>query len=222
MILSLASWEPPEGLWQPGSPVILRIGQIKEMSPRCLASSTHSPKLFLASQIGPWLDTPNPAFEGSTPLQAIERGESDRLWRMIWELRIGNSATENDVVGTGGCSSHQKKVNSVSCGNLQKLDRQILESANYSDEARAAKSFPIGKESFKSRGFRSYPLFCRQQSPASWTKSTVPLKWALLEPSGLLVRRFQEMINEPLSCKVRAQKGTRKQIVPKRIRFILR
>ena len=44
-----------------------------------------------ASQIGPWLDTPNPAFDGSTPLQVIERGESDRLWRMIWELRIGNS-----------------------------------------------------------------------------------------------------------------------------------
>jgi hypothetical protein len=44
-----------------------------------------------APQIGPWLDTPNPAFEGSTPLQVIERGESDRLWRMIWELRSGNS-----------------------------------------------------------------------------------------------------------------------------------
>ena len=43
------------------------------------------------SQIGPWLDTPNPAFEDSTPVQVIERGESDRLWRMIWELRIGNS-----------------------------------------------------------------------------------------------------------------------------------
>jgi hypothetical protein len=42
-----------------------------------------------ASQIGPWLDIPNPAFEGSTPLQVIERGESDRLWRMIWELRNG-------------------------------------------------------------------------------------------------------------------------------------
>lgn len=44
-----------------------------------------------ASQIGPWLDIPNPAFDGSTPLQVIERGESDRLWRMIWELRMGNS-----------------------------------------------------------------------------------------------------------------------------------
>jgi hypothetical protein len=44
-----------------------------------------------ASQIGPWLDSPNSAFEGWTPLQVIERGESDRLWRMIWELRMGNS-----------------------------------------------------------------------------------------------------------------------------------
>jgi hypothetical protein len=44
-----------------------------------------------ALQIGPWLDTPNPAFEGSTPLQVVERGETDRLWRMIWELRMGNS-----------------------------------------------------------------------------------------------------------------------------------
>jgi hypothetical protein len=44
-----------------------------------------------ASQIGPWLGTPNPAFEASTPIQVIERGESDRIWRMIWELRGGNS-----------------------------------------------------------------------------------------------------------------------------------
>jgi DNA-binding transcriptional regulator YiaG len=44
-----------------------------------------------AHQIGRWLEDPNPAFEGSTPLQVIERGESDRLWRMVWELREGNS-----------------------------------------------------------------------------------------------------------------------------------
>lgn len=44
-----------------------------------------------AHQIGRWLEEPNPAFEGSTPLQVIERGESDRLWRMVWELREGNS-----------------------------------------------------------------------------------------------------------------------------------
>ena len=39
--------------------------------------------------IGPWLLQSNPAFDGSTPLQVIERGESDRLWRMIYELESG-------------------------------------------------------------------------------------------------------------------------------------
>lgn len=36
-----------------------------------------------------WLETPNEAFEGSTPLQVIERGESDRIWRMVYFLRSG-------------------------------------------------------------------------------------------------------------------------------------
>jgi hypothetical protein len=39
--------------------------------------------------IGAWLREPNPAFDGSTPLQVIERGESDRLWRMIYEMESG-------------------------------------------------------------------------------------------------------------------------------------
>jgi hypothetical protein len=39
--------------------------------------------------IGEWLKTPNPAFEGSTPLQVIERGESDRLWRMLYLIESG-------------------------------------------------------------------------------------------------------------------------------------
>ncbi len=39
--------------------------------------------------IGPWLKESNPAFDGSTPLQVIERGETDRLWRMVHELESG-------------------------------------------------------------------------------------------------------------------------------------
>ena len=39
--------------------------------------------------IGPWLKEPNPAFDGSTPLQVVERGETDRVWRMIYELESG-------------------------------------------------------------------------------------------------------------------------------------
>jgi len=38
-----------------------------------------------------WLERPNKQFDGSTPLQLIERGETDRIWRMISQLRDGNS-----------------------------------------------------------------------------------------------------------------------------------
>ena len=44
-----------------------------------------------AKVIGQWLQRPNQQFDGSTPLQVIERGETDRLWRMIWQLREGHS-----------------------------------------------------------------------------------------------------------------------------------
>lgn len=42
-----------------------------------------------AEAIAPWLKEPNPAFDGSTPVQVIERGETDRIWRMIYELQSG-------------------------------------------------------------------------------------------------------------------------------------
>jgi hypothetical protein len=48
-------------------------------------------ELVPSSQIDSWLETSNPVLEGSTPVQVIERGGSDRIWRMIWELRGGNS-----------------------------------------------------------------------------------------------------------------------------------
>lgn len=44
------------------------------------------------SAMGPWLRTSNPAFEGSTPIQLFERGECDRLWRMIHDLNSGQPA----------------------------------------------------------------------------------------------------------------------------------
>ncbi|MEQ8819346.1 MAG: DUF2384 domain-containing protein [Sumerlaeia bacterium] len=39
--------------------------------------------------IAPWLQTPNEALGGASPLELIERGESDRLWRLIWRLQDG-------------------------------------------------------------------------------------------------------------------------------------
>lgn len=41
------------------------------------------------AQVGRWLKQPNSAFDGSTPLQVIERGESDRIWRMLYDLESG-------------------------------------------------------------------------------------------------------------------------------------
>jgi hypothetical protein len=46
-------------------------------------------RLVSPDAIGEWLKEPNPAFDGSTPLQVIERGESDRIWRMVYELESG-------------------------------------------------------------------------------------------------------------------------------------
>ncbi|HTN01062.1 MAG TPA: antitoxin Xre/MbcA/ParS toxin-binding domain-containing protein [Planctomycetaceae bacterium] len=39
--------------------------------------------------LGAWLRTPNVAFDGLKPLEVIDRGESDRLWIMIYFLRSG-------------------------------------------------------------------------------------------------------------------------------------
>ncbi len=39
--------------------------------------------------IATWLNMPNEAFDGLKPLEVIERGEIDRLWRMIYQLESG-------------------------------------------------------------------------------------------------------------------------------------
>ena len=36
-----------------------------------------------------WLQTPNDAFGGLKPLEVVERGETDRLWRMVFFLESG-------------------------------------------------------------------------------------------------------------------------------------
>jgi len=41
------------------------------------------------AQVGHWLKAPNPTFDGSTPLQVIERGEIDRIWHMLYDLESG-------------------------------------------------------------------------------------------------------------------------------------
>ena len=49
-------------------------------------------RLISTPAIGPWLKDPNPAFDDPTPLMVIERGETDRIWRMVYELESGEPA----------------------------------------------------------------------------------------------------------------------------------
>jgi DNA-binding transcriptional regulator YiaG len=46
-------------------------------------------KIVPEKELGEWMRNPNPAFEGQAPLQIIERGESDRIWRMIFQIDAG-------------------------------------------------------------------------------------------------------------------------------------
>lgn len=39
-----------------------------------------------------WLETPNEAFDGLKPVEVVERGQSDRLWRMIYMVQSGMPA----------------------------------------------------------------------------------------------------------------------------------
>ena len=43
-------------------------------------------ELVPANELGEWMRESNPAFEGQTPIQVIERGEADRIWRMIFQI----------------------------------------------------------------------------------------------------------------------------------------
>jgi DNA-binding transcriptional regulator YiaG len=49
-------------------------------------------EVMKAEAIGSWLQTANEAFDGLKPLEVIDRGESDRLWQMIYFLRSGTPA----------------------------------------------------------------------------------------------------------------------------------
>ena len=42
-----------------------------------------------SSAIDAWLTAPNDAFDGLKPLEVIERGEIERIWQMIDQLRSG-------------------------------------------------------------------------------------------------------------------------------------
>jgi hypothetical protein len=46
-------------------------------------------RVMQPEQVAQWLKSPNSAFNGSPPLQVVERGEIDRIWRMLYDLESG-------------------------------------------------------------------------------------------------------------------------------------
>ena len=46
-------------------------------------------RLMKPKEVGRWLKEPNPALDGSTPVQVIERGQTDRIWRLLYFLESG-------------------------------------------------------------------------------------------------------------------------------------
>jgi hypothetical protein len=83
---SVATWEAGADLNESSFRLIVEIGRLYTK----LRQSIASPE-----QLATWLKTSNTAFDGSQPLQVIERGEIDRVWRMIYFLESGSSSITN-------------------------------------------------------------------------------------------------------------------------------
>ena len=69
--------------WESGKPLSEPARQKLTETERLRAALS---ELLPPAEVGAWMRASNPSFEGQTPLQVIERGESDRLWQMIFEI----------------------------------------------------------------------------------------------------------------------------------------
>lgn len=77
---ALANWE--SGQQTPDPPTTRRLVELNRLR---LALS----RVIDAAELPAWLNEPNPAFGGLKPLEVVERGEVDRLWRMVHEVTSG-------------------------------------------------------------------------------------------------------------------------------------
>ena len=75
----ISNWESGKPMSEPS---LRRIREIERLRDRLA-------EVVSADAIPQWLDTPNPAFGGLKPLEVIERGEVDQLWKMIFYLEAG-------------------------------------------------------------------------------------------------------------------------------------
>jgi DNA-binding transcriptional regulator YiaG len=79
-VRSLAAWEA--GMQAPGDQARLRLSELERLR-------EHLTKVIGKKSLASWLESPNDAFDGLKPLEVVERGHVDRLWRMIFLLESG-------------------------------------------------------------------------------------------------------------------------------------
>jgi transcriptional regulator with XRE-family HTH domain len=79
-VRALANWE--SDALAPNESSRLRLVELSRLQ-RALSG------VLREESIPTWLDTPNSGFDGLKPLEVIERGQIDRLWRMIFLLESG-------------------------------------------------------------------------------------------------------------------------------------
>ena len=78
-VRAVAQWESGEAKGPMRSQRLSEIDRLQQALARVMRSDF----------VGDWLLEPNGAFGGLKPLEVIERGEVDRIWRMIYELESG-------------------------------------------------------------------------------------------------------------------------------------
>ena len=76
---AVMSWEAGSPIGTPAKRRLLEVRRLfKSLS-----------ELVAADALPVWFQTPNDAFGGLKPLEVVERGETDRLWRMVYFLEAG-------------------------------------------------------------------------------------------------------------------------------------
>lgn len=76
---AIADWEGGKPVSEPGRRRLRELDRLQKSLRRVV------PKQAITN----WLETPNPAFGNLKPLEVIERGELDRLWKMLFYLESG-------------------------------------------------------------------------------------------------------------------------------------
>jgi transcriptional regulator with XRE-family HTH domain len=79
---TLASWEAGARVSEPACRALTAVERLLW----ALAEVVH------LSAIPDWLATPNEAFGGLKPVEVLERGEADRIWRMIYFMGSGTAS----------------------------------------------------------------------------------------------------------------------------------